>query len=465
MIRGKERFLHQLYFIVDFLVIQLAFLITWWIRFELFVLQEGTYLPFIDYALWGVLYGVLAILVGYYVALYSPKRKKKFAIELFNVIQVHIITIFMLTSILYITKTIHISRLFLFTLICTSLTLIIIYRSLLKYSLRELRKRGYNKQFVLVIGAGSIGNHFHTNLKKHPEYGLEVLGFLDDTNKRLEQDYPPILGGVKDIDEILKKHPTIDEVVIALPIYAHEKFNEIITSCEKEGVRALIIPDFYNMLPSTPHFYSFANIPMINTRDVPLDEMRNRFFKRVFDITFSLSVLTLLSPVFMLIAVGVKITSPGPILFKQKRIGLNKKEFVMYKFRSMKVSSSFESDTKWSSNNDPRRIKFGSFLRKTSLDELPQFINVLKGDMSVVGPRPERPYFVYKFKDDIPSYMIKHHVNPGITGWAQVCGFRGDTSIKERINHDLFYIENWTLLFDLKIIILTLNKNFLNDSE
>jgi Undecaprenyl-phosphate glucose phosphotransferase len=371
---------------------------------------------------------------------------------------------FILLSVLFTLKTIDISRTFLLLYFIWNLTLISTYRYVVKQSLRELRKRGYNKQFVLIIGAGSIGRKYYENLENHPEFGLEVIGFLDDFRKNHPSEfshYKPIIGRTSDLEHILSNH-LIDEVIVALPLHAYPKYRQIIASCEKAGVRVSIIPDFYDILPATPHFEIFGDLPIINVRDVPLDELRNRILKRSFDIIFSLVAIILTSPIMLIIAIGIKLTSPGPIIFKQERVGLNRRTFYMYKFRSMKHLPQSVSDTQWTVENDPRRTKFGAFLRKTSLDELPQFFNVLKGDMSVVGPRPERPYFVEKFKEEIPKYMIKHHVRPGITGWAQVCGWRGNTSIKKRIEHDIFYIENWSLLFDIKIILKTISNGFIN---
>ncbi|GAE09689.1 capsular polysaccharide biosynthesis protein [Paenibacillus sp. JCM 10914] len=201
---------------------------------------------------------------------------------------------------------------------------------------------------------------------------------------------------------------------------------------------------------------------MINVRDVPLDLTANRLFKRAFDILFSLIAIIVTSPIMIGIYLGIRFTSRGPVIFKQERVGLNRRKFHMYKFRSMKPLPEGASDMGWTIANDPRRTKFGTFLRKTSLDELPQFFNVLLGHMSVVGPRPERPYYVEQFKEEIPKYMVKHHVRPGITGWAQSNGLRGDTSIEDRIKHDIFYIENWSILFDIKIIFRTIRNGFKN---
>ena len=203
-------------------------------------------------------------------------------------------------------------------------------------------------------------------------------------------------------------------------------------------------------------------MPIINTRSIPLDNVFKAFVKRITDIIIALIAIIIFSPILLLCAIMVKLTSKGPILYKQERVGLNRKPFYMYKFRSMRVQTKeFEAD-KWTTKDDPRKTWWGNIMRKTSMDELPQFFNVLKGEMSVVGPRPERPYFVDKFKDEIPRYMIKHQVRPGITGWAQINGLRGDTSIEERIDYDLNYIENWTFAWDLQIIFLTPFKGLIN---
>lgn len=340
----------------------------------------------------------------------------------------------------------------------------IVYRYTVKIMLRSLRHKGYNKQFIIILGAGTLGKRFYENLRNYPEMGYEVIGFLDD---RAEWDfieekrYEPILGTLNELERVLNDK-LIDEVIVALPLDAHHKFPDIIETCEKAGVRTLIIPDFFDYLPSRPYFDNFAGMPMINVRDIPLDVLRNRVLKRAFDIAFSLVAIIITLPVMLVITIGLKLTSPGPIIFRQERVGLNRRHFMMYKFRSMKVSKQNTSDTVWTTENDPRRTRFGSFLRKTSLDELPQFFNVLFGHMSVVGPRPERPYFVEQFKEEIPKYMVKHHVRPGITGWAQSNGLRGDTSIEERIRYDIFYIENWSLLFDIKIIWKTIMNGFIN---
>lgn len=459
MIRGKERFITQLYMTTDFLFLQLAFIISWYLRFVVNTEEQGSYLPISDYFTWNIIYSVSFLAIGFLIRLYIPKRKMKFAKEISKIIQVQIYGMFVLLSVLFIVKTVDISRMFLIIYLFTGFFFIVIYRFFVKQFLRAMRKKGFNQQFVLILGAGSIGKRYTDNLDNHPEYGLRVVGYLDDYKQMNKEQM--VLGKITDLPTVLE-NKIIDEVVIALPLTVFSKYDKIISVCEKAGVRVAIVPDFYDILPAAPYFERFGDLPIINVRDIPLDEYVNRVFKRLFDIIFAACAIIITSPLLISIAIGVKLTSPGPILFKQERVGLNRRLFYMYKFRSMKDMPTEASDKQWTVENDPRRTKFGTFLRKTSLDEFPQFFNVLKGDMSIVGPRPERPYFVDQFKKEIPKYMIKHHVRPGITGWAQVCGLRGDTSIEDRIEHDIQYIENWTLLFDIRIIFKTIINGFVN---
>lgn len=460
MIRQSQRFLTQLYALADFICIQFAFGLAWWLKFQSGWLDHGPALPFQHYLAWSVAYGVIAVIVGYMTVLYSPKRRKKFSYEVYKIFQVHIIAMMVLFSLLFVYREIHLSREFLALFFMGNVLLVGGYRFLVKRALQRFRQKGYNKQFVLIIGAGSLGRRFYKNLRKHPELGYDVIGFLDDYMAEHEEPCDrPIIGTIDDLERVLEEE-MIDEVIIALPLDAHKKYGQIINTCEKAGAKAHIIPDYYDYLPAKPFFDHFAGIPIINVRDVPLDELRSRLIKRVFDIVFSLFALLITSPILLVIAVVIKLTSRGPIIFKQERVGKNRRPFMMYKFRTMRIEHDEVAATGWTVRNDPRTTRFGRVLRRLSLDELPQFYNVLKGDMSVVGPRPERPHFVDQFKEEVPRYMIKHHIRPGITGWAQSQGLRGDTSIEERIEHDVYYIENWSFALDMKIIFKTMTSGF-----
>jgi Undecaprenyl-phosphate glucose phosphotransferase len=336
-------------------------------------------------------------------------------------------------------------------------------RFIIRRTLHYFRKKGFNQKHMLIIGAGPVGIEFARKVLNHRDFGYNVIGYLDDDQSKWTNYIKgkPVLGGCDTLARLLDER-SIDEVVVALPLKAFKKYGNIVDDCEKAGVRIHIIPDYNQFLSGSPHFEEFDGIPLLNVRRIPLDDPFNRFLKRVFDIMVSAVAIILTGPVMICIAIGIKLTSPGQVFFRQERVGLNNRPFDMLKFRSMRVDNDTVASTTWTTADDPRKTKFGSFLRKTSLDELPQFFNVLFGSMSVVGPRPERPFFVEQFKQSIPKYMVKHQVKPGITGWAQVQGWRGDTSIEKRIECDLYYIENWDPLFDLKIMFLTVFKGLVN---
>ena len=233
-------------------------------------------------------------------------------------------------------------------------------------------------------------------------------------------------------------------------------------ACEKSGVHTKFIPDYNNIIPTKPYTEDLMGLPVIHIRYVPLTDSFNAALKRVIDLFGAVVALILFSPIMLLTAIAIRLTSPGPIIFSQERIGRHNKPFKMYKFRSMELQPPEEEKKEWTVQSDPRITGVGRLIRRMSIDELPQLINVLRGDMSLVGPRPERPFFVEQFKEEIPRYMVKHQVRPGMTGWAQINGYRGDTSIRKRIEHDLYYIENWTVGFDFKILFLTFFKGFIN---
>ena len=284
-----------------------------------------------------------------------------------------------------------------------------------------------------------------------------------DDNAGPEENYKGIsvIGRIDSLKEYLDSN-NFDEIAITLKIDEYSKLRDIVNICEKTGVHTQFIPDYNNIIPTRPYTEDLMGMPVINIRYVPLSNTFYSLIKRVMDVIISLTGILITSPLMVCIAVIIKTTSKGPLIYKQERVGLHNKSFMMYKFRSMRVQEAGEEKKAWTTKNDPRVTAVGKFIRRTSIDELPQLFNILKGDMSVVGPRPERPFFVEKFKEEIPRYMIKHQVRPGLTGWAQVNGYRGDTSIKKRIEYDLFYIENWTLGFDIKIMFLTIFKGLIN---
>ena len=313
-----------------------------------------------------------------------------------------------------------------------------------------------------MVGYSRAAEGYLDRVVTHPEWGYIVKGILAD-NKPEGEEYRgiKILGGTDKLAEILPQNQ-LDEIVITLGLAEYHKLGRIVNMCEKSGVHTKFVPDYNNIIPTKPYTEDLMGMPVINIRRVPLNNMLNAVAKRCVDIFGALVAIILFSPVMLVTSIIIKVTSPGPLIFKQERIGKHNRPFYMYKFRSMVVQDEKDEKKGWTTKNDPRVTPIGRFIRKTSIDELPQLFNILIGDMSLVGPRPERPQFVEKFKEEIPRYMIKHQVRPGLTGWAQVNGYRGDTSIQKRIEFDLYYIENWTMGFDFKIIFLTFFKGFIN---
>ena len=392
--------------------------------------------------------------------LYNSERMMFLSNEIWNIVVSNFIGIIIFIGVLFVSKQIHYSRKLLFIFYITSTLLTCLERFIFRKVLRKLRKKGYNKKYTVFIGYSSSTDKFYDLIKKNKHWGYSVCGIFDD----YKEDYEELkyLGKIDTLEDYLEANRDIEEIIITLEINEYDKLKGIIEACEKMGVRAQIIPSYTKYFPAKPYVEEIGGVPLINLRYIPLDNIVNRFVKRTVDIIGSIVALILASPIMLIVALLIKLTSKGDVIFKQERIGLNKKPFIMYKFRSMKVQDPEDEKKNWTVKNDSRKTKIGTFIRKTSIDELPQFFNVLKGDMSLIGPRPERPQYVEKFKDEIPKYMVKHQVRPGITGWAQVNGWRGDTSIKKRIECDIYYIENWSFMFDVKIIILTFIKGFVN---
>ncbi len=316
-----------------------------------------------------------------------------------------------------------------------------------------LRKSQKHKRTVLLVGNGRSAFAYKKQIDDNPHYGYKVIGCVSDKHT----DDLECHGSYSELGAVLERlNP--DEVVIALSIKEEPMVQEFIDACEKAGVRASIVPPIYRYFKSKCQVDMIGSLPVINTRDIPLDNPANAVIKRVMDIVLSLLAIIVTSPIMIVAALGVRLSSKGPVIFKQQRVGKNNKIFTMYKFRSMRVND--QETTGWTTPTDSRKTKFGTFMRKTGIDELPQFFNVLFGSMSIVGPRPEMPTFVEKYSKTVPLYKVKHQVKPGITGLAQIYGFRGDTSIEGRIEMDIKYIENWTFFNDIKILLSTPFKMF-----
>ena len=333
---------------------------------------------------------------------------------------------------------------------------------LLRKFLRYIRKKGYNIKHILLVGYSRAAEGYISRILENPQWGYDVAGVLDDFVP-IDTSYHgvKVVGKIDQLGDYLA-NGNYDEITITLPLDDYDRLEELVAQCEKSGVHTKFIPDYQSLFPSNPYTEDVQGLPVINIRYVPLSNAFNSLSKRCVDIFGSLLAIILFSPVMLAAAIAVKATSKGPIIYKQERIGLNGEPFMMYKFRTMRVQTEAEEKKGWTTKDDPRVTKVGALLRKTSIDEMPQFFNIFIGKMSLVGPRPERPQFVEKFKEQIPRYMVKHQVRPGLTGWAQINGYRGDTSIRKRIDYDIYYIENWSMTFDFKIILGTIRYGFVN---
>jgi putative colanic acid biosynthesis UDP-glucose lipid carrier transferase len=352
------------------------------------------------------------------------------------------------------------SRIWVISWLLSSSILILSYRLILRKSLGILRAKGLNVRKVIIIGDGDLGQEVARKLLLNPELGLVVQGFITHSSEKNRLKESPILGSIDNIDKIVSELGS-DQVWIALPMTEVAAMEQIQTALATSAVTIRMVPDIYGFQLLNHSMTEVAGLPVINLSTSHMLEGKNRFLKSVEDKILSSIILLAISPIMLAIAVGVKLSSSGPIFYKQERISWNGRSFDMLKFRSMSVDSE-KDGVIWGRATSMSVTKFGAFIRRTSLDELPQFINVFKGDMSIVGPRPERTIFVEQFKHEIPGYMQKHMVKAGITGWAQINGWRGDTDLKKRIEHDLHYIEKWSLWFDLKIIYLTFWKGFVH---
>jgi Undecaprenyl-phosphate glucose phosphotransferase len=321
---------------------------------------------------------------------------------------------------------------------------------------------GYTSERVLIVGVDDLGRLVAGKIQKQPVLGLNIVGFLTCTPSKVgsEVDGLPILGMYNEIQEVIARHQ-VHVVVVALPLAAHELIIQVMNDVSEEMVDVQVVPDLFRYISLRGTVEEFDGLPIIGLRSTPLEGW-NRVLKRWVDIVGSLVGLVLLGPLMIALAIGVKLSSPGPVFYRQKRMGLDGKLFNMLKFRSMRVDAEEDCGPVWACEDDPRRTRLGAFMRRTSLDELPQFFNALKGDMSLVGPRPERPEFISDFKTKVPRYMLRHKMKAGITGWAQINGWRGNTSLERRIEHDLYYIENWSLVLDFKIMALTVVRGFVN---
>nr|WP_319489990.1 undecaprenyl-phosphate glucose phosphotransferase [uncultured Caproiciproducens sp.] len=462
MIKENQKMLNGVLAVIDACICLVSMVLAFQFHFYNY---SGSFYIGINYYLQLMIFIIPAYFLLYnYFELHDSFRHRSLLSEVGKIIQSNIGGIIFVFVLVFFLKEVHISRMVIILFGILNAGMTSAFRLAIRKLLREMRAKGYNIKHMIIVGWNEVSAEFYDKVMSNRILGYDILGYLSDVEEDVSGRPIAHTGKFNALSKILESKG-IDEVIISLDYDEFSMLEGIIDVCEKAGVKANLLPFYTKYLPAKPYIDEIEGMPLINIRKIPLDNFLSNLCKREFDILVSLVMLIVLSPLLLITAIGVKLSSPGRIIYKQNRIGINKKPFVMYKFRSMNMDGNGSDMTTWGTKSDDRRTKFGIFIRKCSIDELPQLFNVLKGDMSLVGPRPERPFFVDKFKEEIPLYMIKHFVRPGITGWAQVNGWRGDTSIAERVKCDIYYIENWSFLFDIKILFKTVFKGIVNKSE
>lgn len=459
MIKKNQRVINFLNMLSDYLIIFISYYISLFVRFIIFnghisiALWEGHYI------LVPLIYSAFLVLVYRTCRMYGSYRFKAMGQENVTILTINSIGSFALMATLFILKIDDFSRGVILIYWSITSAAIILKRLFVRGLLRYFRKLGYNQKHVVIVGNGHLAHQYVNDILRNPQVGITIDGYVSKVEK---EGLGRCLGSYEELEEILQQRE-IDELIVALEPHEIHFMKYVISCADKEGVRLSLIPFFNDYFPANVRMEKVGKSKLIDMRATPLDSFAAAMLKRAVDICGSLFGIIILSPVMLFTAIGVKISSPGPILFKQARIGRNKKPFKMLKFRSMRVNTT--EITGWTTDTDPRKTRFGSIIRKFSIDELPQLFNVLKGDMSLVGPRPEVPHYVRQFKEDVPLYLLRQQVRPGMTGWAQVHGLRGDTSIEDRVKYDIWYIENWSFWLDVKILIKTFFGGWINNEE
>ena len=456
MIKKNQRIFNFLNLLSDFIILLIAFVLSALIRFNLFpglnLVRVGTM------AVVALLYAFILVVMYYLFGIYGSIRFKKYGTSMPKVLILNAIGTLVLIALFYLLREMNFSRWFLVINWVISCILIIAKHMAAKKILYRLRANHHNLKHVIVLGNGKLAQGFYKDIKNNPELGINIIGYVS-AHQKDELGEP--LGTYEDLETILNVYNP-DTLIVALEPHEYDKMSIALDTADKVGSRVELIPFYNDYFPAHPVIESAGNSKLIDLRATPLDNPGWAVIKRAADIVVSAIIIIITSWLMGLIALGVKLTSPGPILFKQQRIGKGRKAFTMYKFRSMRIDTDHSG---WTTDNDDRKTKFGSFIRKYSLDELPQFFNVLKGDMSIIGPRPEILKFVEIFKDEVPLYLIRHQVKPGISGWAQINGLRGDTPIKDRVIYDIWYIQNWSFALDCSIFVKTIFGGFANSEK
>lgn len=454
MLKAHSRLLEQLMLVCDLLLVAGCWLLAYGLRFYVIVppITGGGVPPLEPYLLmllpillvWGVSFRAFD--------LYRPRRIGSHLSEAADIAKASTMGALVLVAVMaFFFKGYEYSRVVIVYFWLLSIGMVWFSRAAFREVLRFARRRGYNLRRAVIVGDGEPVAAVLQRIQSRPDVGIQVLGLVGDDKDGARG--ARWLGGYADLRAVLDDHQ-VDHVILALAHEDYARLPGLLDAIGDEPVTIHVVPDLFRFTSLRGGIEDFEGIPFIHLRDSPLHGW-NRIAKRTFDVVFSLGVMILLLPVMFAITLAIQLTSPGPVFYRQDRMGLDGQRFRMLKFRTMRVNAEASTGPIWASEGDTRRTSIGAFLRRFSLDELPQFVNVLRGEMSVIGPRPERPVFVERFRQSVPGYMLRHKVKSGITGWAQVHGLRGNTSLEKRIQYDLEYIERWSLWLDLKIIVLT----------
>ena len=473
MVARQTRALIASHVALDAVFAMVAFALAYVVRFELGLISAPKgQPPFAQYLALMPFLGLLVPCAFYFQHAYRPHRSRTRVDDFFAVLVGTVVVVVIgLVGTLYfqtyytsgasrVQGTYEVSRVVWVLFGTFNLAFAYASRELVRITLKRVFRAGLGLRRVLIAGTGDLADHVADRLIQHSEFGYRVVGFVDDRVQHDTLGYRglPLLGSFDDAAAIIESEQ-IDQLVVALPLEQHVEMLSLVEVANRECVDVKVVPDLLQFIALRAKLEDLDGIPIISINDVPLQGLEG-LVKRVVDLSVAAIALLLLALPFAVIAAAIRLNSPGPVFYRQERMGLDRRPFLVLKFRSMHVDAERETGPVWTRENDPRRTTVGAFLRRSNLDELPQLWNVLRGEMSLVGPRPERPFFVERFKEKVPQYMLRHKVKSGMTGWAQVNGWRGDTSIEKRIEYDLYYIENWSMSLDFKILWLTIMRGF-----
>lgn len=468
MLRRYSQLFVTLIAVLDVVLTAGAFVAAYHLRFSLLDVPLGVP-PLQDYllALPVVMVVALACFRGY--GLYRPRRTGALLEEMGNIVGACTTTLVVLLALSALVRGWSYSRLVILIFALLMPLGLIAARLVVRGVLRSMRQRGWNLRRAIVVGTGVLASEVLTRLDRHPWTGIEVLGLISEGEEGLEGDAEKtgceshrVLGGVADVGRIVADmDPPVDVVFVALPSERSASLRDIMQQLGDTTVDVRYVPDVLGFMQLRANVSDFDGLAMVSLREGPLYGW-NRILKRGFDVAVATSLLAVVSPLLLLLGLLIRLTSPGSALYRQERAGLDGRTFEMLKLRTMTAGAEDQTGPRMTTRDDSRRTRLGAWLRRTSLDELPQLWNVIRGQMSLVGPRPERPVFIDELRRSLPNYMLRHKVKAGMTGWAQVHGLRGQTSMSERLRYDLFYIENWSLLLDLRVLLLTLTRGFVH---